>query len=99
MNYLTLDMIKKQCVVDPDYTEDDDFLTMCGDAAESMAEQMLDLPLDEVVATYGEMPPVLMHAIRMLVDYFYACNRGSAGTEMEIPNAVFTMLKLLRNYK
>jgi len=99
MNYLTLDMIKKQCVIDPDYHGDDEFLTMVGDTAENMVEQLVNCPLDEIAALNdGDMPAVLMHAMRMLADYYYAVERGSSDTEKEIPNAVMTMIKLYRKF-
>ena len=50
MNYLTLEELKKQCVIDSDFTDDDEFLEMIGDAAEDMAEQLLDMPLYELEA-------------------------------------------------
>ena len=98
MQYLTLDEIKKQCVIDADYHDDDEFLTMIGDAAEDLTSQMLDYDLQELFAEYGEMPATIKHAMRMLVDYFYAVNRGSADHGKEIHDAVFVMLKLYRRF-
>lgn len=98
MQYLTLDEIKKQCVIDADYHDDDEFLTMIGDAAEDLTAQMLDYDLQELFAEYGEMPATIRHAMRMLVDYFYAVNRGSADHGKEIPDAVYLMLKLYRRF-
>ena len=45
------------------------------------------------------MPATIMHAMRILVDYFYSVNRGSSSESIDIPNAVYTMLKLYRNYR
>jgi hypothetical protein len=98
MNYLTLDEIKKQVVIDSDFTDDDEFLTMIGDAAEDMVGQLLDCPLYELEAEKGEIPPTIRHCLRMLVDYFYSTNRGSAETDKGIPEAVTLMIKLYRNY-
>ena len=97
--YITLEEIKKQCVVDPDFHEDDEFLEMLGDAAEDMASNLLDCSLDELVAEKGELPASIRHAIRMLVDYMYSQNRGSSGESIDIPNAVYTMLKLYRSFR
>jgi hypothetical protein len=98
MQFLTLDEIKKQCVIDPQYTDDDEFLTMIGDSAEDMTAQLLDADLSEIYAEHGEMPATIRHAMRMLCDYFYAVNRGSADSGKEIPEAVLIMLKLYRNF-
>lgn len=98
MQYLTLEEIKAQCTIDPQFDEDNEFLTMLGDSAEDMTEQLLDCSLDELVAEKGELPSTIRHALRMLVDYFYSVNRGSSENTPDIPNAVILMLKLYRNY-
>ncbi len=98
MQYLTLEEIKKQCVIDPQFTEDDSFLEMIGDAAEDMTAQLLDCPLADVEAHYGQLPATIQHAMRILVDYYYAVNRGSSDNDKEIPEAVFLMLKLFRQF-
>lgn len=99
MNYLTLDEIKRQCNIDLEYTGDDEYLEMVGDAAEDMTAQLLDMPLDELEAETGDLPASIRHALRMLVDYFYSVNRGSSENTPSIPEAVFTMLKLYRNFQ
>lgn len=96
--FITLEEIKKQCVIDPDFHEDDDFLEMLGDSAEDMASKLLVCDLEELVAEKGELPATVRHAIRMLVDYMYSQNRGSSGDSIDVPNAVYTMLKLYRKF-
>lgn len=98
MTYLTLEEIKKQCVIDEYFTEDDEFLEMVGDAAEDFVSQMIDCPIDELVAQNGDLPATVRHAMRMMVDYYYSVNRGSADADKDIPKAVILMLKLYRNY-
>lgn len=98
MQYLTLKEIKQQCNVDQAYEGDDEFLGLIGDAAEDMTEQLLDASLQEIYAENGEMPATIKHAMRMLVDYFYSQNRGSSAESIDVPNAVYTMLKLYRNF-
>ena len=98
MQYLTLKEIKKQLNIDLDYTDDDEYLTLLADSAEDMTAQLLDCDLTEIYAENGEMPASIQHAMRILVDYFYSVNRGSSSESIDIPNAVYTMLKLYRNY-
>lgn len=98
MQYLTLEEIKKQLNIDAAYTGDDEFLTLLGDSAEELAAQLIDCDLNELYAEYGELPAALRHALRMLCDYMYSQNRGSSGESIDIPNAVFTILKLYRNF-
>ena len=98
MKYLTLDEIKKQCTIDQQFTDDDEFLEMLGDSAEDMTAQLIDMSLDELAAENGEIPASIRHAMRILVDYFYSVNRGSSENAPSIPDAVHLMLKLYRNY-
>lgn len=99
MQYLTIEEIKKQCVVDPQFHDDDEFLSWLGDSAEDMTAQLLDMPLDELAADNGDIPAGIRHAMRMLCDYFYSVSRGSTENAPDIPSAVTLMLKLYRNYR
>lgn len=98
MQYLTLDEIKRQCNIDLEWDGDDPYLEMIGEAAEDLAEHILCCTLQEVEAQYGEMPASVRHALRMLVDYMYSQNRGSSSEGIDIPNAVYVILKLFRQY-
>ena len=61
MKYLTIDQIKKQCVIDDDFLEDDDYLETLGDTAEELVEQEIDCDLNHVVAANGgEIPKPLL---------------------------------------
>lgn len=100
MNYLTLPEIKKQLNIDADYHGDDEYLELIGEAAEDMTSQLIDMPLDEVAAIYdGDMPASIKHGMRMLCDWMYSQQRGSSSDAIEIPQAIFTILKLFRNFK
>lgn len=94
MNFLTIDQIKKQCIIDEDFTDDDEYLTMIGDSAEQFLEDHLNRNLFEVAGECGgDLPSSLLHALRMLVDYFYSTERGSSGNDVDIPKAFFTLTK------
>lgn len=96
MNFLTLEDIKKQIVMDSDYTDEDQYLESLGDTAESLVEKQIDDNLFDVASEYdGELPKPLIHAMKMIVEYLYD-NRGSA--ENDIPEAYFYMCRLYRNY-
>lgn len=98
MQYLTLDEIKKQVVLDEDFHDDDEFLTMIGDSAEELTSQLLDCSLDQLAAENGDLPAGLRHALRMLVDWEYSVQRGSSDNAPDIPSAIMMMIKLYRNY-
>lgn len=98
MKYLTLSEIKKQLNVDADFHEDDEFLELLGESVEDLTSNLIDCQLNELAAQNGEIPAGVRHAMRMLVDYVYSQQRGSSGESNDIPNAIFTILKLYRNY-
>lgn len=98
MQFLTLDQIKKQCVIPEDYHDDDEYLEMIGNSAEDMTAALLDCDLNEIIDNNGNLPATIQHAMRMLVDWMYAVNRGSADEGKEIPETVYLMLKLYRQY-
>lgn len=98
MKYLTVEQIKKQCVIDDDFYDDDEYLEALADTAEELVEQQIDNDLTDVVASNdGKMPAPLIHAMKMLVEFFYN-NRGSDNVA-QIPDAFFYMCKLYRTYK
>lgn len=97
MNYLTLDEIKKQCVIDADFDDDNEYLESLGDTAEAVVEQQINMLLSHVVSeNAGQLPAPLKHAMKMIVEYLYN-NRGS--DESQIPEAYYYMCKLYRNYE
>lgn len=97
MQYLTIEQIKKQCVIDADFRDDDEYLEALGDTAEEIVEQQIDKSLSDVVSdNNGKLPSPLQHAMKMLVEYLYN-NRGS--DESDIPETFYYMCKLYRNYK
>ncbi len=98
MKYLTLSEIKKQLNVDADFHEDDEFLELLGESVEDLTSNLIDCQLDELAAQNGCIPAGVRHAMRMLVDYVYSQQRGSSGESNDIPNAIFTILKLYRNF-
>ena len=100
MDWLTLDELKHQLVIDDDFKDDDKYIEQLGDSAEDTVQQLVNVDLFELAANNGgKLPNAVRHAMRMLVDYFYAVERGSANQDKAIPDAVFMLLKLYRNYE
>ena len=100
MDWLTIDELKKQLVIDDNFNDDNDYIEMLGDSAEDTVQSLVNKDLYILAAENGgELPNAIRHAMRMLVDYFYSTERGSANSEKAIPDAVFTLLKLYRNYE
>lgn len=97
MNYLDIDIIKKQCRIDADFTEDDELLSLYGDSAEDFLSQHLNCALDDICAENGgELPKNLINAMLIYVDYLYD-NSGS-GENREVPNAFWILAAPFKKY-
>lgn len=97
MNYLNLDIIKKQLRMNEDFNEDDTLLESIGDGAESFLEAHLNESLDNIAADNGgELPHALLTTLLLLVDYLYD-NPGS-GDNKEVPNAIFILSAPFKKY-
>ena len=78
MEFLTIDELKQQCVIDTDFNDDNDYLEALGSTAEELVEQQIDKSLHDVVSENdGKLPAPLKHAMKLIVEYLYN-NRGSA---------------------
>lgn len=97
MNYLTIELIKKQLRLEDDFTEDNTLLEALGEAAEDYVQSHLNMQLDEIAAdNSGELPKAINQAMLILVSYFYD-NDGS-GDNKEIPNAFYMLLAPYKKY-
>lgn len=96
--YLTLDRIKQQVIVDTDFHDDDDYLLYLADVAQDYVEQELDSSLDMIVAEHnGTLPKGIEHCMLLIIDYFYSTNRGS-NEGQEIPQAFLHLCQMYRSW-
>lgn len=98
LRYLTLTDIKKQCVIDESFNDDNAYLTILGETAEDYVEQLVNKSLEEIEAERGELPKCLYQAMLIFTDFEYAIERGSSGHDNQIPSAINTMIKLYRSF-
>ena len=97
MNYLDLNLIKKQCRIEEDFTEDDELLEMYGDSAEQFLEAHLNCALDDIAAeNSGSLPVSLINAMLMYVDYMY--DDSGSGDSREMPKAYWVLAAPWKNY-
>ena len=75
MKWLTLERIKQQLRIEPDFHEEDDLLEEYGESAEEVLLNYLNRSYEDVIEVYGRVPAPLRHASLMLVDtsYQYRC--------------------------
>lgn len=100
MTYLTLEMIKKHLNLDDDFTDDDDYLKILGDVAETVIERHIDTPFEVILfKNMGEFPTPLKQACLLLVGTYYENRENISYTNTnEIPYSVSYLISLYQNY-
>ena len=71
MKWLTLQQIKQQLRIEPDFDEEDDLLTMYGDSAEETILNVCNRTVEDIFNEYGRIPQPLVHASLLLVSASY----------------------------
>lgn len=97
MQYLKLEDLKRQCVIDEDFHDDDEYLISLADVAEETVAQQTDQDLSMCLDTYGNLAAPLKHACLLIVDYLYA-HRGSEDSVAELPAAYKYFCQLYRRF-
>lgn len=69
--FLTLDDIKQQARIEPDFTDEDTYLTLLGKAAERKLLKDIQRTYEEVVEMEGEWPDDLTMAALLLTSHWY----------------------------
>lgn len=99
MEYLNLDIIKKQLNIDNYFTDDDEYLFHLGNVAEQMVAHHIENDLSNI-AIDGELPAPVMQACLLLVGNLYM-NRESVTNVnyTKIPLSYEYLLATYKNYK
>ena len=71
MKWLTLERIKQQLRIEPDFHDEDDILELYGDSAEDAIMEVLNRAYEELYEVYGRIPAPVVHASLMLVAQSY----------------------------
>lgn len=71
MKWLTLNKIKAQLRIEPDFTMEDDQLTLYGEAAEDALLKVLNRSYGDLCDVYGHVPSPVVHASLLLVASSY----------------------------
>lgn len=100
MKYLDLSLIKQHLNIEPDFTDDDAYLTHLGGVVEVVVEKHIDDSFDVLAADNGnQLPMPLKQAMLLLVGTYYA-NRENVSFAMgyEVPQTYNYLIDLYRNY-
>lgn len=99
MAYTTLERAKKHLNIEPDFTDDDEYITSLIDVAESVVEEDVCRLLSDLEDERGSIPAPLQQAILLQIGTHYASREGIAfGVQVhEIPSYKH-LVGLYRNY-
>lgn len=94
MKFLTLEYIKKHSRID--YDIEDDLLKLYGASAEDTTLSMLNRSYEDLIETYGEVPPAIKQAALMLVDVSYSQRSPISPQNMSV--VAYTFDALIKPY-
>lgn len=98
MTYLTLADIKKHLNIDTEFTDDDNYLTALGNAAEEVVSRYIDQPL-ELVVKNNALPAPLVCAALLWIGSAYAIRESVSSVNMTVvPNGFEMLCNLYTNY-
>lgn len=92
MKWLTLNVIKQQLRIEPDFTEEDELLTSCGESAEATVLNYIGRSYINLLESYGSVPDPIVHASKMLVDLSYQYRSPITANNMALVPYTFDML-------
>lgn len=100
MAYVDLDLAKKHLIVDESFTDDDEYIEILIEAAETTVAMDACIDLKDFEDEQGNIPANLRHAILLQVGDYYAHRETvSFGSTMrEIPSYK-KLISLYRNYE
>lgn len=94
LKWLTLEGIKAQCRIEPDFHDEDDLLVEIGEGAEETVLNLCNRTYENLIETYGKVPVSLIRASKLLVDIGYQYRSPVSGQNMYlVPYALDIMLK------
>lgn len=97
--YVTLDEAKKHLNIDANFTDDDAYITSLIEVSEDSVQQHLDIVLEDLTDTGGDLPPAVKHSILLMVGNLYA-NREpvSYSSTVKVPYTMEYLIGLYKKY-
>jgi hypothetical protein len=99
MSYITLEQAKQHLLVDMDYKADDLYILDLITVAEDSVKQHLNIGLLSELETGGSLPPVIIHAMLLMIGNLYANREPVAfATAIKVPLSYEYLLGLYKQY-
>lgn len=92
MKFLTLEEIKQQLRIEPDFTLEDTLLTRYGESAERTICELCRRTTDDFVSDYGAVPSDIVHAALLLVTASYEHRSAVSMQNLSIVGYGFDLL-------
>ena len=96
LRWLTLEAMKRQCRIEPDFTDEDEWLEATGEAEEETVLNILNRSYEDLIETYGKVPMPIVQATLELVDKSYQ-HRSAIGTQ-QMYLVPYTIDYRIKNY-
>ena len=94
MKWLTLELIKQQLRIEPDFTDEDELLKKYGNSAEQTVMNITRRTYDNFMSEYGQIPDDIVHATLLMVTESYEHHSPVSMQNMSIiPYALDIKLK------
>lgn len=92
MKWLTLERIKQQCRIEPEFTDEDAILTEYGESAEETLLNYLNRSYEDIMSIYGRIPAPLRQASLLLVDTSYQYRSPVSSQSMSLVPYTFDLM-------
>ena len=91
MKWLTLEKIKAQLRIEPDFHDEDEWLEDAGETAEDAIMEVLNRSYEDLFEVYGRIPAPVRHCSLMLVSSLYKDREKDLAQEVH-NNPTFALL-------
>ena len=94
MRILTLELIKAQCRIEPEMTEEDALLELYGNAAEETVLNYCNRSLESIYEEYGSIPAAIVEGCLLLVANSYRYGEPASITNLyQVPYTFDAIVK------
>ena len=99
MQYLTLSEIHKHLNLDPQFTDDDNYLTALATASEDVVSRYIDYSLEKLEDNNHKIPEALKFSMLLWIGTIYAVRESVSTVNMStVPHSLELLCDIYRNY-
>lgn len=96
---ITLAQAKKQLNIEPEFEDDDEYITELIEVAEIVIANDINRVLTDILDSEGQVPAPLKHAAKILIATYYANREAvTAGTVSKTPLSYSALINAYKNF-